>query len=106
MNDATLLSSMIGPVAMGVALIAAAIDAQHRRIPNWLTFGAWLAALPLQVAVHGFGNGALEWTCGWLTGLACALAREPVTLLGRMVFPPFVQATDTSSRKAMMAFPD
>ncbi|KHK48872.1 peptidase A24 [Ralstonia sp. A12] len=73
MNDATLLSPMIGPVAMGVALTAAAIDAQHRRIPNWLTFGAWLVALPLQVVVHGLGSGALVWACGWLTGLAIFL---------------------------------
>ena len=73
MNDATLLSPMIGPVAMGVALTAAAIDAQHRRIPNWLTFGAWLAALPLQVVIHGVGDGVLVWVCGWLTGLAIFL---------------------------------
>lgn len=69
MTEATLLSPMIGPIAMAVALTAAAIDAQRRRIPNWLTFGAWLVALPLQVAMHGIGQGAFVWVCGWLTGL-------------------------------------
>ena len=73
MTNATLLSPMIGPAAMAVALAAAAIDAQQRRIPNWLTFGAWLAALPLQMAMHGMGAGALVWACGWLTGLAIFL---------------------------------
>lgn len=73
MTDAHLLSPMIGPIAMAVALLAAAIDAQHRRIPNWLTFGAWLAALPLQVAIDGLGHGALVWGAGWLTGLAIFL---------------------------------
>lgn len=73
MTDATLLSPLIGPVAMGVALTAAAIDAQQRRIPNWLTLGAWLVALPLQIAMHGIGEGALVWACGWLTGFAIFL---------------------------------
>ncbi|ANA34088.1 hypothetical protein R82526_01129 [Ralstonia mannitolilytica] len=73
MTTATLLSPMIGPVAMAVALTAAAIDAQRRRIPNWLTFGAWLAALPLHVAVHGVGQGAFVWACGWITGLTIFL---------------------------------
>jgi len=73
MINATLLSPMTGPVAMAVALTAAAIDAQQRRIPNWLTFGAWLVALPLQVAMHGIGQGAFVWACGWLVGLAVFL---------------------------------
>lgn len=73
MNNAHLLSPLIGPIAMAVALLAAAIDAQSRRIPNWLTFGAWLAALPLQVAAFGFGPGMQMWAGGWLTGLAVFL---------------------------------
>lgn len=73
MIDATLLSPLIGPVAMGVALTAAAIDSQQRRIPNWLTFGAWLVALPVHAAMLGMGEGVLAWSCGWLTGLAIFL---------------------------------
>ncbi|MCO5398533.1 A24 family peptidase [Ralstonia soli] len=73
MIPTSMLSPMIGPAAMAVALAAAAIDAQQRRIPNWLTFGAWLVALPLQMAMHGVGEGLLVWGCGWLTGLAIFL---------------------------------
>lgn len=73
MNAATLLSPMIAPASMGMVLTAAAIDLRERRIPNWLTFGAWLAALPLQIAVHGLGHGAADWATGWITGLAIVL---------------------------------
>lgn len=73
MNAATLLSPMIAPASMGVVLTAAAIDLRERRIPNWLTFGAWLAALPLQIAIHGLGHGAADWATGWIVGFAVLL---------------------------------
>ncbi|MCZ3115009.1 hypothetical protein NYZ21_21465, partial [Acinetobacter baumannii] len=75
------LATMIGPAAMLLVLAAAASDLQCRRIPNWLTFGAWLLALPVQLALSGLGAGALAWATGWLTGLAMFL---PIYLLRGM----------------------
>ncbi|MGT2454960.1 A24 family peptidase [Cupriavidus basilensis] len=54
-------------------LTAAALDLKHRRIPNWLTFGAWLLALPVQICIHGLSGGAFAWAGGWLTGFAILL---------------------------------
>lgn len=73
MYTTSTLSPYIGPIAIAIVLTAAAIDLQQRRIPNWLTFGAWLLALPAQVAMHGFGAGLLGWGLGWSTGLAMFL---------------------------------
>ncbi|WP_444633627.1 A24 family peptidase [Cupriavidus oxalaticus] len=81
MHTASALSPFIGPIAIAIVLTAAAIDLQRRRIPNWLTFGAWLLALPAQVALLGFGSGLVAWTLGWLTGLAVFL---PLYMLGGM----------------------
>lgn len=67
------LSTVVGPCVIGLVTAAAAQDLQHRRIRNWLTFGAWMLALPLQCALHGFGAGALAWLGGWLTGLGLLL---------------------------------
>lgn len=75
------LATMIGPAAMLLVLAAAASDLHCRRIPNWLTFGAWLLALPVQLALSGLGAGALSWATGWLTGLAMFL---PIYLLRGM----------------------
>lgn len=73
MHTTSALSPYIGPIAIAIVLTAAAIDLQHRRIPNWLTFGAWLLALPAQLAIHGLGSGLSGWALGWLTGLAVFL---------------------------------
>jgi prepilin peptidase CpaA len=73
MTAAALLSPMIAPASMGMVLTAAAIDLRERRIPNWLTFGAWLMALPLQIAIHGLGHGAADWAVGWVAGFAIFL---------------------------------
>jgi len=67
------LATLIGPAAMLLVLAAAATDLHSRRIPNWLTFGAWLLALPVLMATTGALAGALAWTAGWLTGLAMFL---------------------------------
>lgn len=67
------LAALLGPAAMLLVLAAAATDLHARRIPNWLTFGAWAMALPLQLALHGWAAGTLTWTGGWLTGLAMML---------------------------------
>ncbi|MBP0622288.1 A24 family peptidase [Cupriavidus consociatus] len=67
------LSPYIGPITIAIVLTAAALDLQHRRIPNWLTFGAWLLALPAQLAIHGLASGLSAWGLGWLTGLAMFL---------------------------------
>jgi len=81
MNAAVTLSSLVGPMSIGIVLTAAAIDLQRRRIPNWLTFGAWLLALPVQCAIHGLGHGSLAWAAGWLTGFLMFL---PLYLLRGM----------------------
>ncbi|MGE8365847.1 A24 family peptidase [Cupriavidus sp.] len=73
MSSELTLHPWIGPFAIVLVLAAAALDLKSRRIPNWLTFGAWLLALPLQMAMHGPAHGALAWTTGWLTGFACFL---------------------------------
>ncbi|MNN20644.1 Type IV leader peptidase family protein [compost metagenome] len=54
-------------------LTAAAIDLDRRRIPNWLTFGSWIAALPVQIGNHGMTAGSTAWLYGWLLGLALFL---------------------------------
>jgi len=73
MNPAPSIAPYIGPITIGIVLTAAAIDLQRRRIPNWLTFGAWLLALPLQLLLHGAGAGMQAWLYGWLSGLALFL---------------------------------
>ncbi|WP_439671358.1 PREPILIN PEPTIDASE TRANSMEMBRANE PROTEIN [Cupriavidus necator] len=73
MSATTTLSSFIGPIVITIVLTAAAIDLHRRRIPNWLTFGAWIAALPVQIALHGAASGASAWALGWLTGFAILL---------------------------------
>lgn len=75
------LSPFVGPIAIAVVLTAAATDLQRRRIPNWLTFGAWLLALPVQMMVHGPAAGISTWALGWLTGFGIFL---PVYLLRGM----------------------
>ena len=75
------LSPFVGPIVIAVVLTAAATDLQRRRIPNWLTFGAWLLALPVQMMVHGPAAGASMWALGWLTGFGIFL---PVYLLRGM----------------------
>lgn len=81
MLAASALPQFIGPSAIALVLTAAAIDLQQRRIPNWLTFGAWLLALPVQIMVQGWSAGALAWAGGWLTGFSVFL---PLYLLRGM----------------------
>lgn len=73
MQAATALAPLVGPATIGIVLTAAAIDLDRRRIPNWLTFGAWIAALPVQMAIHGVAAGSLAWLYGWSVGLALFL---------------------------------
>lgn len=73
MHTTSALSPFIGPIAIAIVLTAAATDLQHRRIPNWLTFGAWMLAAPVQAAMLGVGSGLLEWTLGWAAGLTVVL---------------------------------
>lgn len=73
MNPVPSIAPYIGPLTIGIVVTAAAIDLQQRRIPNWLTFGAWLLALPLQLLLHGLGAGMQTWLYGWLCGLALFL---------------------------------
>ncbi|WER46714.1 prepilin peptidase [Cupriavidus sp. WKF15] len=63
----------VGPSVIAIVLMAAASDIQRRRIPNWLTFGAWLLACAANIYVHGLGTGILAWTMGWLTGFVLLL---------------------------------
>ena len=63
----------VGPCVIAIVLMAAASDIQRRRIPNWLTFGAWLLACAANIYVHGIGTGILAWTMGWLTGFVLLL---------------------------------
>ncbi|MBF6991669.1 prepilin peptidase [Cupriavidus sp. IK-TO18] len=71
--QAAALAPFVAPVTIGIVLSAAAIDLARRRIPNWLTFGAWIAALPVQMVIHGFAGGSLAWLYGWLVGLTLFL---------------------------------
>lgn len=73
MNTTSALSPYIGPIAIAIVLAAAATDLHHRRIPNRLTFGAWMLAAIAQVAMIGVGHGLLAWSLGWITGLAVFL---------------------------------
>ncbi|WP_354686799.1 prepilin peptidase [Cupriavidus necator] len=73
MSATATLSPFIGPIVIAIVLTAAAIDLHRRRIPNWLTFGAWIVALPVQVAMHGVPGGASVWALGWLTGFGIIL---------------------------------
>jgi len=81
MSTLPTLSPYIGPIVIAVVLTAAATDLQRRRIPNWLTFGAWLVALPAQIALHGLAAGTSAWALGWLTGFGIFL---PLYLLRGM----------------------
>ncbi|WP_316153332.1 A24 family peptidase [Cupriavidus sp. BIC8F] len=67
------LAPLVGPCVIALVLTAAATDIQWRRIPNWLTFGAWLLACPVQIYLHGFHTGMWMWTLGWLTGFSLFL---------------------------------
>ncbi|MBP0629514.1 prepilin peptidase [Cupriavidus sp. AcVe19-1a] len=71
--QAAALAPFVAPATIGIVLCAAAIDLARRRIPNWLTFGAWIVALPVQMAIHGVAAGSLTWLYGWLVGLALFL---------------------------------
>ncbi|KWR89534.1 A24 family peptidase [Cupriavidus sp. IDO] len=81
MSATSNLSPFLGPVAIAIVLTAAAIDLHRRRIPNWLTFGAWMLALPVQIAIHGAPGGTADWALGWLTGFGIFL---PFYVLGGM----------------------
>lgn len=71
--QAAALAPFVAPATIGIVLCAAAIDLARRRIPNWLTFGAWIAALPVQALIHGLTSGSLVWLYGWTAGLALLL---------------------------------
>ncbi|MGY2491450.1 A24 family peptidase [Cupriavidus sp. CP313] len=73
MQAATALAPLVGPITIGIVLTAAAIDMDRRRIPNWLTFGGWIAALPVMAAIHGLAAGSLVWLYGWTVGLVLFL---------------------------------
>jgi prepilin peptidase CpaA len=67
-------------VTIAVAIVAAAWDLKTRRIPNFLTFGAAIAAF----LVHGYltGLSGAGWSvAGWLVGVAFFL---PFFALGGM----------------------
>jgi prepilin peptidase CpaA len=53
--------------ALGVAVVASAIDLRTQRIPNILTFGAALLGLSYHLAVGG-AAGAAWAVAGWLVG--------------------------------------
>ncbi|EYS89222.1 peptidase A24 [Cupriavidus sp. SK-4] len=70
---APFVGPFVGPATIGIVLTAAAIDLHRRRIPNWLTFGALIAALPMMAAMHGLAAGSLAWLLGWTAGLVLLL---------------------------------
>ena len=56
-----------GAVVLAVALVAVVFDVRTRRIPNWLTFGAALAALAygaFDAGLPGVGTAAAGWIAG------------------------------------------
>ena len=67
-------------VTIGIAIVAAAWDLKTRRIPNFLTFGAALAAIVVHTFLGGWIAGG--WAvAGWLVGAAFFL---PFFALGGM----------------------
>ena len=58
-----------GAVVLVVALVATVTDVRTRRIPNWLTFGAALAALAYSAYEGGFAEAGTS-AAGWLAGAA------------------------------------
>jgi prepilin peptidase CpaA len=75
--------SVLLPTAplIGTLAIAALIDAQQRRIPNWLTFGLLLGGLGKALAFGGAGSfeSAL---LGMLAGAAMPLVLYAISALG------------------------
>lgn len=61
--------SSIQLVVVAIALVACVIDLRERRIPNWLTLGAALAGLVVQVWLGGI-DGARTAALGWIVGAA------------------------------------
>jgi prepilin peptidase CpaA len=54
-------------------LVAASIDLVSRRIPNWLVGSGLLAALAVQLWLHGAAAGGVAWLAGAATGFAAFL---------------------------------
>ena len=66
--------------SIAVAIVAAAWDLKTRRIPNFLTFGAAIAAVLVHLYLSGLTGGG--WSiAGWLVGVAFFL---PFFALGGM----------------------
>src|SRR5687768_18447072 len=61
--------TLVNVLVVAIAATACVIDIRTRRIPNWLTFGAALAAFVYQFAVAG-SAGLMTAGAGWLVGLA------------------------------------
>lgn len=56
--------------ACACAVIGATWDVASRRIPNWLTYGAFLAGLLLRFCFGGFAGGMKSTPVGWNFGPA------------------------------------
>jgi len=54
-------------------LVAASIDLVSRRIPNWLVGSGLLAALAVQLWLHGVAAGGTAWLAGAAVGFAAFL---------------------------------
>jgi len=54
---------------LAIAALACGIDIRRHRIPNWLTFGAAIAALVYRTSVEGQA-GFTDAGAGWLVGAA------------------------------------
>ncbi|WP_454720344.1 MULTISPECIES: A24 family peptidase [Cupriavidus] len=59
---------------LALAGLAVASDLRSHRIPNWLVAAGLVAALVLQITLHGAGQGAWAWLTGALAGFAPYLA--------------------------------
>ena len=68
------MSPVTWSVALGAALLAAALDARSRRIPNLLTFPLLAGGL-IHAAIAGGPSGLLD------SGLACVVVALPYVLL-------------------------
>lgn len=60
-------STFIPLVVIAISVVACVVDVRTRRIPNFLTFGAALGGLLIQILAGGL-QGALAATGGWLVG--------------------------------------
>lgn len=70
MDIVTVFHPLTTACLLAVLGVAVVTDLRSHKIPNRLTVTGTLAALALQMGLHGAGNGAWQWATGLAAGLA------------------------------------